>query len=337
MRLLFSIGFLLLLLLQIMQGQEFIPATGITLVAPRDSFVEDPFPALTEINCKWVAVVPYAFTPQNQSRVYFGNQHQWWGETPNGAEQTIILAKENKLNVMLKPQLWMHNSWVGDLFFETEAEWLQWEKDYHAYIIEFASIAEIHKVELFCIGTEFKKAVKAREAFWKNLIRDVRKVYSGKLTYCANWDEYDTVAFWRELDFIGISAYFPLSESKTPGIEELMQSWEPIRKKLGKFSRRMGKKIIFLEYGYLSVDGCAGKTWELEKRRMQIPANELAQSNAFEALYASFCDESFWAGGFLWKWYANGRVRQGFRDHDYTPQGKLSQSSISKWFAEMNQ
>ena len=104
------------------------------------------------------------------------------------------------------------------------------------------------------------------------------------------------------------------------------------KKRLKKFSNHHNKPILFTEYGYLSVDGCAYKTWELEKKRRELPANEKAQSNALEALYSSFWDESWWAGGFLWKWYPNGVAQEGRRAKDYTPQGKVSERTIKKWY-----
>jgi hypothetical protein len=310
--------------------------SGVSLVAPRDSFERNPMQDLNSVNCSWVAVIPYAFTPAKEAKVYFGNNHQWWGETPRGAEHTIQIAKESGLKVMLKPQLWIHNSWVGDLEFDTEKEWSSWELSYKEYIIGFARIAERNKVEILCIGTEFKKAVQQRPKFWRKLIKEIREHYSGLLTYCSNWDSFEDVPFWKDLDLIGISAYFPLSDHTHPEVDHLKEQWEPIKKSLSRISKKYGKKILFTEYGYLSVNGCAGKTWELERVRMDLPSNERAQANALEALYSSFCDESYWVGGFLWKWYPNGRVRPGFKAHDYTPQDKLSEQVIKQWYGEFN-
>lgn len=316
-------------------GQYMEKLSGITLVAPRDSFQADPMPDLKNINSSWVAVVPYAFTPDGEPVVRYGG-YQWWGETPQGAEATIRLAKKNGLKVMLKPQVWIHNLWVGDLEYNSEEDWSSWEKSYRQYILEFATIAERNGVELFCLGTEFKKSVKQRPAFWVELIRDVRRIYSGLVSYCANWDEFEDVPFWSELDLIGISAYFPLTKTRTPSVDELVAAWKPVKKRIRKTSLRNGRPVFFAEYGYLSLDGTAWQNWELEKQRRQTNENEQAQANALEALYQSFHDEKFWAGGFLWKWYPNGHVRPGFRDKDYTPQGKIAETVIRKWHEEIN-
>ena len=83
-----------------------------------------------------------------------------------------------------------------------------------------AKIADSLGVEMLCIGTEWKSAVRERPQFWSNVIDSVRKVYQGKLTYAANWDDYDDVPFWSKLDYIGVNAYWPLAKTKTPTIDE---------------------------------------------------------------------------------------------------------------------
>jgi hypothetical protein len=50
----------------------------------------------------------------------------------------------------------------------------------------------------------------------------------GKLTYAANWDKYDQVSFWDELDFIEIQAYFPLTAQTSPTAEEIKKGWNRI-------------------------------------------------------------------------------------------------------------
>jgi len=310
---------------------------GITLVAPSRPFSEDPMPPLKAIGTEWVAVIPYGFSPGSEAKVYFNSNRQWWGERPVGVKETIRLAKENDLKVLLKPQIWMHNGWIGSLDFDNEEDWKSWEEGYSDYILTFAKIADSLDVELFCIGTEVKIAVQKREVYWRGLIKEVRKVYKGKITYAANWDEYPVVPFWDAIDIVGVDTYFPLTDSKTPTVEELKKAWQPTLKKLRAFHKKTGKPIAFTEYGYMSIDGCAHKNWEIEKMRTEIPVNQQAQANAIDALFEVFWKEDWWAGGFLWKWYPNykgeGQGRRAkFRAADYTPQGKLAENILKKWF-----
>lgn len=53
------------------------------------------------------------------------------------------------------------------------------------------------------------------------IAKDIRKEYPEKLNYTTNWDKYQNVPFWKDVDYIGIDAYFPLSENKTPSVMKL--------------------------------------------------------------------------------------------------------------------
>jgi biotin synthase-like enzyme len=54
-------------------------------------------------------------------------------------------------------------------------------------ILDFAQLAQNENIELFCFGT-LGNAVAKRPEYWSQLIKKIKKIYSGKLTYAANWD-----------------------------------------------------------------------------------------------------------------------------------------------------
>jgi len=307
---------------------------GITLVAPPNEYPSDPMTTLKEANAGWVALVPYAFSRPGQPEVRFGSDRQWWGERTEGIRTSLELAQKNGLQVMLKPQVWMPGGWVGEMDFDRESDWQEWEKGYKEYIMTFAKIAAEYNVALLCIGTEYRISVKKREAFWRSLIKEIRSFYKGQLTYSSNWDSYDKVPIWDALDYVGISAYFPLSDLETPPVMLLSYRWNKYNKRLKKLSERLGKKILFTEYGYLSVDGAAGKTWELEKKVKSLDINEVAQRNGYEALLGTFWNKDYWAGGFLWKWFPHGQGHEGYPERDYTPQNKKALEVIKKWYGK---
>lgn len=306
---------------------------GLTVVAPPGPMTEGAMDKVKESNAGWITLVPFGFTrASGPPRVVFDTPRQWWGERPAGVRKTIQMAKARNLKVMIKPQVYMHGLWIGDLDYKEESDWIAWEKEYFNYVDTLLSIAEEEGAEMFCIGTECKKSVQKRTGFWNDLIAHARSKYSGKLTYSSNWDSYNQIPFWDKLDYIGVSAYFPLTPRETPNVDQLKKLWRPIVKKLSKYARRHNKQMLFTEFGYLSVDGCAYRAWELEKKISQLDINEQAQMNAYEALFSSFWNESFWAGGFLWKWFPDMQGHEGYPEKDYTPQGKLSEKTINDWY-----
>jgi len=305
---------------------------GVSFVAPPDPFQSDPMVPIKQLGIDWIALIPYAFSSGTRPELHYDVNHwQWWGETPEGIRESIRLARHNKLKVMLKPQVYIHRKWIGDLNFDSDSAWSLWENAYEKYILDIATMANESHVEMICIGTEIKHSAEGRPQFWSKLIQKLRKIYSGKLCYSANWDQYNSVPFWNELDYIGISAYFPLTDERTPSKELLLEKWKPWQSELEMFSRQMQKPILFTEYGYLSVDSCAGKSWELEPNVDRLQVNEQAQANAFDALYSAFWCKPYFAGGFLWKWFPEMKGHEGYPEKDYTPQGKLAESIIKHW------
>lgn len=306
---------------------------GLSFVAPPRPFPDDPMPAVRSAGAGWIAVIPYAYTRPGEPQVHYNrSEWQWWGERPEGCRRTVELARANGLQVMLKPQVYVPRSWTGALDFPTEADWQQWEAQYEDYLLPLAETAQEMQVELLCIGTEFKISVQKREAFWRSLVRKVRERYDGPLVYAANWDEYPLVPFWDELDYIGVNAYFPLLPDATPAVDALKTAWEPHRAALQTFSEKWERPVLFTEYGYLSVDSCAYRTWELEDRIRSLPVNEQAQANALQACLETFWLQPFWAGGFLWKWFPFMEGHEGYPAKDYTPQGKLAEEVLKNWY-----
>lgn len=320
------------------QSQDNHLIKGLTLVAPPRQFSGNPFLKIKDMNSDWIAVIPYGFCRQNEPIVHYdhgSSEKRWWGESRKGVEETICMAKDNHIKVMLKPQIWVGDDWIGNLDYKTVAQWEKWESSYEAFIIPFAEMCELYEVEMLCIGTEIKQSVKTRPRFWNNLIVKIRNVYKGKLTYAANWDEYDIITFWSKLDFIGVDAYFPLCDDPDPDVNKMMQAWEPILDKLERTSKKYQKPILYTEYGYLSVDGCGGKTWELESNLHSKKYNPQAQATCLNVLLECSSKHSCWQGGFLWKWYDDPTAMHHGIEKDHSPQGKPGEDVVRKWYARL--
>lgn len=331
-------GCLILLAQQgILAQSESVFMKGITVVAPPYEFFDGPMLELAELGADWVAVIPYGYTRVGQTQVYYNADQQWWGEKMDGARKTILLAQKQGLQVFLKPHVYVPTAWPGAIEFDSEDRWLAWEKQYTTFIMDYARLAAELNVDMFSIGTEFVKSTELRHDFWHDLITLIQGVYSGKLTYSSNWDEYSHVPFWEELDFIGVDAYFPLVDTATPSVDDIVKAWEPHQKKLKRISEIYDKQILFTEYGYLSIDNCAHETWVLEKNVRSAAINEQAQANAIEGLFKAFKDMDYWAGGFYWKWFPNMMGHEGYPERDYTFQGKKGEEAIRKCFAQLQE
>tara|TARA_R110000868_G_scaffold81946_2_gene231726 strand:+ start:37499 stop:38521 length:1023 start_codon:yes stop_codon:yes gene_type:complete len=301
---------------------------GMNLVALIKKLKNNTLEELKLFDVNYISLIPYAFVNQEKATVSFNSERQWWGEKTEGLKVCIDRTHQKQMFVMLKPHLWIsHNIYSGDLDFETENEWKKWENDYENYILSMATIDQDKKIALFCIGTELNKSIEKRPQYWTSLIKKIRAIYSGKLTYAANWDDFEKVPFWNQLDYIGIDAYFPLSTNETPSINELKLAWKQPIDKMDLLYKKIKKPILFTEFGYRNSNECAKEPWKEDNKTQ----NNQGQVNAYEALFSELSKKSWFKGGFAWKWYADDYYKtQG--KIDYTPQGKPALDVIKKWY-----
>jgi len=105
---------------------------------------------------------------------------------------------------------------------------------------------------------------------WKQLIRKTRKVYGGKLSYAANFDNYFEVGFWNKLDFIGINAYFPLRHLKNAEFSqntlenELNEGWNHVFDEIEAFQKEQQLEdfpLLFTELGYTNYASSTLEPW----------------------------------------------------------------------------
>ena len=164
----FKIVWILYLFLNTVSAQQG-KINGLSIVAPPSEFTIDPFPRIMETNADWVCLIPYGHAGLGSTEVLYNLDSQWWGEREVGVRGTITLAQKNNLKTFLKPQVYVPGSWPGDIEFEAEEDWLTWEKNYREFILFYADIASAYDVDMFCIGTEFKKSIQQRPQFWRDL------------------------------------------------------------------------------------------------------------------------------------------------------------------------
>ncbi|MCF4100835.1 glycoside hydrolase [Gillisia sp. M10.2A] len=305
---------------------------GISLVASRDSILPGQVLPIKEIHANAVALMPFGFLEKLDSpHLKFNMERQWFGEREEGVRKSIRMLRTNKMKVMLKPQIWIwRGEFTGDIKMNSEADWKEFEKNYRNFILLYAQVAAEEKVDIFTLGTELYGFVHERQNFWSVLIADVRRIYKGQLTYAENWDKVEKVTFWRELDYVGVDAYFPLNSERSPEVEKLRSAWQSYKVKLEDLSHEVEQPILFTEYGYRNTDYATEYPWESSRETNSF--NDDLQANALTALYEEFWKENWFAGGFLWKWHQDHENAGGLGNNQFTPQNKPAQEVVKKYY-----
>ena len=307
---------------------------GVSFVASSRQINQTNIAPVLNVNANAVALMPFGFIRDTSSpKLTFNSDRQWFGETKKGLIQYALEFQKKNVQIMVKPQIWIwRGEFTGNLTMASEEDWRILEESYSEFIMTYAKVAQDIGAELLCIGTELEQFVMQRHSYWVSLITEIRKVFRGKLTYAANWDEFKRVPFWGELDFIGVDAYFPLTDLKSPAVADFEAGWNKHKIEIKAIQARFKKPILFTEFGYRSVDYTGKKPWE--SNRIEGSLNLKAQENGLQALYNQFWNEEWFAGGFVWKWFVNHNRVGGIYNNRFTPQNKPAEDLLKKLYQQ---
>lgn len=258
------------------------------------------------------------------------------GRTPSDSSlrHAVRKAHAHGMKVMLKPHIDLirdEGNYRADIGFGSEKKWEEWFENYSKFINFYARLAEEEGVELLCIGTELSFAATKKD-FWENVvIPGVRKNFSGRITYAANWDDYKEIGFWEKLDYAGIDAYFPLSANANPTLDDLKEGWKIWLRDIEVWHNRIKKPVIFTECGYPSTNGAAAKPWE---EVMIGQPNMNIQADCYRAVFETFWGKEWFSGVYWWNWNTY-PLSGGGKDKRFTPQNKLAAAEIKSWYGKL--
>ncbi|MFH1305855.1 MAG: hypothetical protein ABIH74_05605 [Candidatus Omnitrophota bacterium] len=234
----------------------------------------------------------------------------------------IKKAREIGLTVMLKPHIDIIDKgdgtyWRADIGFTREEDWQEWFQEYRRFILHYARMAEEHDVSIFCVGTELTFSTQ-KTSEWRDIIKGIREVFSGELTYAANWDNFKNIKFWEDLDYAGIDAYFPLSYQSDPSEEELKKGWEKWKDEITIWHAEINKPVLFTEIGYPSAPNAPSTPWQ---NGSNGNADQEIQARCYKAFFETMWDQPWLAGVYWWAWKAN-IYAGGKHNRHFTPQNK---------------
>jgi len=189
----------------------------------------------------------------------------------------IDQAKRRKLRVMLTTRLAVENESERAARKLKPQDWERWWWSYRRLALHYARVASMRKVSMYAIGSELS-STESQADRWRKLIKEVRRIYKGKLTYFAAAEGFDKVAFWDQLDIVGVS----VDQEKPRNEAQLLERLNGLTKKLSH-----SPKVRDLGY-VVSELGCGSEPSDAER-------DLLCQ----RALFQSFRDESQLQGVFI--------------------------------------
>lgn len=255
-------------------------------------------------------------------------------ETDTNLELQMESTEQAGMNVILVPIFYCLNcsgGWRGTI---DPSDPTAWFTSYESFIDHYAQIGQRYGAKTLFVGSEMS-SMESYTSDWEEVIADARAIFSGQIGYEENWDVVGQAKFVDDVDVIGISAYFPLDDSSSPALPDLLADWtdshasatanENWVKELTNLADSTGKPILFGEVGYMSGDHAAKQPF----LNYQDTTNWQLQSDLYQALLETFEGYSWWDGVVWWEWYLTSDTTS---DDDRSPRGKTAEDLLRRWY-----
>jgi len=325
----------------------------------------DSLPALETTGANSVALTTDYGINAKTSKVYADANQT---DSLQALSDTILQAESAGLSVMVRPLIdlvsqTLDGTLTGDWRDTYEPKNVSaFFASYKTMILAEATIAQQDGAQALCIGTELDQLTgPAYASEWSDIIGAIRNVYSGKLTYSADWDDdispwtysgapagtgnfATQISFWSSLDYIGIDEYAPISDSTDPSLQDLINGWTlaptdstasqatgglSLITYFESLSTEIGKPILFTEIGYEnSNDG---------DQAMPASATGVEDDAEQGSLYTAFFDawrqsgNTSLQGAWFWNWDPN-ESEVGPGQINWSPQDLPAQTVVTDNF-----
>jgi hypothetical protein len=287
----------------------------------------------------WVSITPFGRVADLRPSGVDLTFEAPFPENRSAVERAIEQAHAEGLSVMLVPHLWVEDgAWRAEIDPGDDAAWQRWTAGYQDFVLTWARVAQAARADLFSVGVELRSWVTTTHApSFLEVIRAVRRVYTGPLTYAANWDDVEDTVILGELDLIGINAFFPLTDKEGADLPTLLGGGREVAKKVRALAELWDKPVVFTEYGYTTRRDPALRPWEWPEHLSNVVIDERAQADAYRALLAPMIDEPWFAGAFVWRTYSDPDDVSQEAEWGFNPRGKEAElvlrDAYATWWA----
>ncbi|HEX6244370.1 MAG TPA: hypothetical protein VFZ61_25810 [Polyangiales bacterium] len=288
---------------------------------------------LSRLGASWVSLTPFGRIWSLRSSTIVMDFEAPFSTNREALRRMVDQAHARGLKVLLIPHLWVETGgWRGEIDPGSPEGWTAYQRSYREFVLAWATLAQAAGADAFSIGVECKSWSGRFDAVWRGLIDDVRASYSGLLTYSANWDEADGVTFWDDLDLIGINAFYPLAHHGGASYAEYLAGALRARDALARLSSALDMPAWFVEVGYTTRKDAAVEPWLWPDDMAHVILDEDEQARALSAVFAAFLPERWFAGFFVWRYYADLDDVSQEDAWGFSPHGKLAEPLLDRVF-----
>ena len=221
--------------------------------------------------------------------------------TPSPSHIAIFLAAASKahIRVTLRPVLNEDvlvarnpQAWRGSIAPRNRAAWF---RSYRKLLLPYAAAAQAGHAATFVLGTELVSLEGAPQ--WPGLVRSVRSIYSGQLTYDQNHDEFSAYYANPPVPSHSVDAYPQFSLPDSASVARLTSSWDAW---LGAHPLSVRRALTLSEIGIDAVAGSYEHPWAWHSTRT-APIDTRVQAAWYKAACNAVSAEQIGGGIYWWE------------------------------------
>jgi hypothetical protein len=258
--------------------------------------------------------------------------------TPSSRHIAVFLAVAAKahIRVTLRPVLNEDaliarnpQAWRGSIQPNSRAAWF---RSYHKLLLPYIAAAQAGHAATFVLGTELVSLEGAPQ--WAGLVRSVRSVYRGQLTYDQNQDEFASGTANPPVPSHNIDAYPEFGLPDSASVARLTSSWNAW---LGAHPVSVRRQLTLSEIGIDAVAGSYQNPWNW-RTTARAPIDTRVQAAWFQAVCNAVSAEQIGGGIYWWEvnFDASSAHPRPFESDRLTFLDRPAQRVIRKCFAKLS-
>lgn len=257
--------------------------------------------------------------------------------TDKNLSNAILVAHRAGMRTILKPYVDVQEGgFRGRIKPNSVSAWFNSYREFQRY---YAQFGQKYGVDGIIIGSEMT-SMQHYATEWKRTVATVRSSFKGWVSYQSNWGETnprkrnkDRVTWWKSVDAISFSAYFPMSRKARPAYKDFLRGWKYFKRMNGveenwmqyvfTLNKRYNRPILFAELGYRPRTGSSiwSQPWMSDDALTKTQIYTKGQADAYRAALVTWRSHRNVVRGIGW-WYVNRRILHPTRSNhgeDHSP------------------
>jgi hypothetical protein len=258
--------------------------------------------------------------------------------TPSSGHIATFLAVAEKahMRVTLRPVLNEDvlvarnpQAWRGSIEPKSRAAWF---RSYRKLLLPYAAAAQAGRAATFVVGTELTSLEGSPQ--WSGLVRSLRSVYGGQLTYDLNHDEFSADTANPPIPSHNVDAYPQFVLPANASVARLTSSWDGW---LGAHPPSVRRALTLSEIGIDAVAGSYKDPWAWRSTR-SARIDTRVQAAWYQAVCNAVSAERLGGGIYWWEvnFDANPARPRPFESDRLTFLDRPAQRVIRNCFAKLS-